>query len=274
MGSTCRFSVYGAGFALLFLLLPLTVSSAWGGEPDKGAAAANGNTALSSADRNALALLGPKVLGKPLPPKPITDAAHFFPLKQETRVYRVTHSHGVASQAVFRYTRLKHSRTGASWLIHAGKEYRDFIARTADGNVEIPVQMDLKEHVITRFRPSEPVLFSGLKAGETRTKRVKASVFPLHGPHKAKYHGGLTVETTYLGMFEVTVPAGRFPAALIRTSYRGKIGPAEVKDAEYRFYAPGKGVVAVVEMKNISAFLVYNKHEKKARVLVRISANG
>ena len=39
-------------------------------------------------------------------------------------------------------------------------------------------------------------------------------------------------------------------------------------DSQYRFIALNTGIVAPVEMLDVSAMLVYNKHNKVARVLV------
>ena len=40
-----------------------------------------------------------------------------------------------------------------------------------------------------------------------------------------------------------------------------------MNDTQYRFFAPGVGLVAAVEQLDASAVLVYNRHKKVARML-------
>jgi hypothetical protein len=65
----------------------------------------------------------------------------------------------------------------------------------------------------------------------------------------------------------VTVPAGSYDAALVRWDYSGKIGPATIKDSQYRFVAPGAGMVAMIQIRSITAMLIYNDHTKRGKLL-------
>ena len=78
------------------------------------------------------------------------------------------------------------------------------------------------------------------------------------------------VDLTYtcVGAYEVTVPAGTFETVLFSWRYDGKVGPARVKDDQYWFFADGLGPVARINMKDISAMLVYRDTSKVAGVLV------
>ena len=67
----------------------------------------------------------------------------------------------------------------------------------------------------------------------------------------------------------MTVPAGTYDAALVKCSYSGKIGPANIKDSQYRFLAPNVGMVAMVQIRSISALLIYNDHSKRGKLLAR-----
>ena len=67
----------------------------------------------------------------------------------------------------------------------------------------------------------------------------------------------------------MTVPAGTYDAALVKWSYSGKIGPANIKDSQYRFLAPNVGMVAMIQIRSISALLVYNDHSKRGKLLAR-----
>ena len=79
--------------------------------------------------------------------------------------------------------------------------------------------------------------------------------------------GSLALTVSYLGRYQVTVPAGTYPAALIKWQYNGQVGPATVSDVEYRFFADGVGPVAVIDKQSVSAFLVYNNNTKFGKVL-------
>ena len=63
------------------------------------------------------------------------------------------------------------------------------------------------------------------------------------------------------------VPAGTFDADLIKWTYEGDIGPADVETTQYRFIAGGAGLVAMVEFRSVSAVLVYHENTKVGRLL-------
>jgi len=55
----------------------------------------------------------------------------------------------------------------------------------------------------------------------------------------------------------------------VKWSYSGKIGPANIKDSQYRFLAPNVGMVAMIQIRSISALLIYNDHTKRGKLLAR-----
>ena len=58
----------------------------------------------------------------------------------------------------------------------------------------------------------------------------------------------------------MTVPSGTYDAALIRWNYTGEVGPATIKDSQYRFLVNGTGEVAMAQIRSTSALLIYNDH--------------
>jgi len=94
-------------------------------------------------------------------------------------------------------------------------------------------------------------------------------VYDLHNPSHEKYKGLLRVTHTYVGTYELVVPAGRYRAVLVKSTYNGKVGPATVNDVGYVFYSAGEGIVAAVERAHVSAFLFYDKRTRTAKVLLR-----
>jgi hypothetical protein len=65
----------------------------------------------------------------------------------------------------------------------------------------------------------------------------------------------------------VKVPAGTFDAELIRWDYQGKVGPADIKQTDFRLIAPHAGMVAMIQSKHISAMLIYNDNTKLGKLL-------
>jgi hypothetical protein len=121
--------------------------------------------------------------------------------------------------------------------------------------------------VLSRFTPGDPLILPGLQAGQSAKSSVKVEVYDLGNLKKVSHSGSLDVTYTYLGTYRVTVPAGSYDAALVKWSYSGKIGPANIKDSQYRFLAPGAGMVAMIQIRSISAMLVYNDHTKRGKLL-------
>ena len=97
--------------------------------------------------------------------------------------------------------------------------------------------------------------------------KQKALAFKIEHPDKTAYTGDMDVILTYVGAYEVKTPAGTFPAVLMRAEFDIKIGPAKVTDVQYSFLSKGVGKVAEVEALHVSALLIYQSHEKTAKVL-------
>ncbi len=98
---------------------------------------------------------------------------------------------------------------------------------------------------------------------------MKVNVYDLDDPSDLEHQGTLNLTLTYVGAYRVTVPAGTFDAALLVWDFKGKIGPASVDDIQARFIAPGVGMVAAAEKRDVAAFLIYNDNSKIGRVLVQ-----
>lgn len=100
-----------------------------------------------------------------------------------------------------------------------------------------------------------------------QTLSLAVNVYDLSDTTTVTHSGSLALTYSYLGQYQVTVPAGTYTAALVKMSYNGTVGPASVQDTEYRFFAIGVGPVAVIDKQNISAFLVYSNNVKYGKVL-------
>ena len=80
--------------------------------------------------------------------------------------------------------------------------------------------------------------------------------------------GSLRGAYTYVGTYQVTVPAGSYKAVLLRLKCEGKVGPAHTHDTAYYFFAPGKGVVAMISQEDATAFWIIHIDTTSGKVLI------
>ena len=99
-------------------------------------------------------------------------------------------------------------------------------------------------------------MLTGLQPGQSVTSSHTVEVSDLSNLTAVSHSGTLDVTYSHLGNFRVTVPAGTYDAALVKWSYSGKIGPANIKDSQYRFFAPNVGMVAMIQIRRVSALLI------------------
>ena len=140
-------------------------------------------------------------------------------------------------------------------------------ARPPDGSIVSPSEQDLTQGVLTQYAPARLVLAPGMQPGVPQTTTLQVNVYNIGDLSSVTHTGTLTLTVTYLGRYQVTVPAGTYPAALVKWQYNGQVGPATVSDVEYRFFADGVGPVAAIDKQDVSAFLVYNNSTKFGKVL-------
>jgi len=223
---------------------------------------------LKAEDKEALAILGKGVVGKALPAKPVVDTARLMPLNEGKWTYRVLAGDHKGTNQEDIIARPKYDKSGNRWRRVVGKEYIDYYRVRNGGKIEMASEVDLVEDVITTYTPQFPVIFNGMRPGVQSEVETDIKVYDLHDPTDEKYKGHLKIVYTYVGAYEVIVPAGKYQTILIKSSYTGKVGPASVKDVGYMFYAEGVGIVAAVERSHVTAFLFYDKKTKTPKVLV------
>lgn len=249
---------------LYFIVAALAPGSALAQDTGKGKV-----IELLADDRAAIEkFLGKDVVGKAVPGNPIADAAKFFPFEDGAWSFRFTSGKNKGETQDQKFTKLKRDKSGATGRYESGEKDVLFLRRTDDGNISNVSEQDLNEGVVTRFSPPEPIYVSGMNPGESKKTTIGVKVYDLAHPDHLTHSGSLDLTYSYLGAYEVTVPAGSYHAALIKWDYQGKVGPAKIEDTQYRFMAEGAGVVAMIEKKNISAVLIYHDHSKYGKVLL------
>jgi hypothetical protein len=224
--------------------------------------------ALTGAEQALLVeLLGEGVIGAPVAGSTLTPS--FAPLRAGTWTYQIVggKERGQSEQHVV--TKLERDASGASWRYAVGAKGVLYIKQTADGSLAFVSQEDTAQGVISRYAPAEPGLLTGLEPGDSRKSSIDVKVYDLSDPHDVSHEGMLDVTYSYVGAYQITTPAGSYDAALIRWTYKGKVGPAKIEDSQYRFFAENVGMVASVDKLDVSALFVYHDNSKFGKLLAQ-----
>lgn len=213
--------------------------------------------------------LGPGIVGKAVAAPTIDDPATFLKVAGG-RSWRFRYTSGDKKDKVEAFTLSPRKRpTGELiWKADTGPTTSMYLRTGSDGSIELVSDENRDEGVITRYSPPEPLWVSNLKPGDVRRSKHDVKVYDLNDPKDVSHRGYLNLVYTYVGAYEITVPAGTFEVVLLRWEYKGKIGPASIEDVQYRLLAKDIGPVALIEKFDASAFLVYQNHTKVGRVLV------
>jgi hypothetical protein len=250
---------YSLRCSSLFLSLVLVAAA---GVPGAGA------QSLSAADSAALNnLLGAGVLGPAVPAGASTTPTSLLPLTPATWQFQFAAGPNQGADETDVLQADTQPGAASPWQYTAGQSTIYYLGTAADGSIVSPSEQDLTQGVLTRYAPPRLVLAPGMQPGAQKTTTLQVKVSNISDPGTVTHTGSLTLIVTYLGRYQVTVPAGTYPAALIKWQYDGQVGPATVSDVEYRFFADGVGPVAAIDKQDVSAFLVYNNATKFGKVL-------
>jgi hypothetical protein len=225
---------------------------------------------LPDADRARIErLLGSGVIGEPVPASPLQAPSFYMPPQGAVMSYQLVNSDGKKWTEVHRVEATTDAQFSPGMSYSIDKVAVEYM-QESNHNLVVLAEKDLKEQVLTRFDPGEPLIIAGLPAGQSRQVTVGVKVADLSDPTDITHTGSLDITYTYVGAYKVKVPAGSYEAALIRWDYNGDVGPASIKDTYYRLIAPGAGLVAMIENVSISALLIYNDHTKLGKQLERV----
>ena len=253
---------HNAFFAVTFLLL---ASLAGKGSP---AADAGSVIQLPADDRVAIEQsFGPGVLGQAVPAPMLDDPSRYLDLAPGSRTYRIV---GSGAEEIrnerFQWKALDTERGNPAWRYDAGGGEAGFIEREPDGSFVLTGVQEADEGALTKYDPPEPFLLKGLSPGNERRIRMAVRVYNVAQPSELMHEGSLEVIYRYIGAYRLAVPAGTYDAVLLKSTFNGKIGPAELQDTQYRFFAPAVGLVAVSEKRDVSALVIYNAHTRTAKL--------
>ena len=212
--------------------------------------------------------LGQGVVGKPVPSEPIGDPMKYVQFGEDA-TYSVRMTSGDEKGKLVDHG-IKHVRRAqrSTWEVFNKTDVLVF-SLDKDGNLAFLSHAEPAEGLNGIYSPPPPLLVKGMEPGSTRKVDFDVKMVYINEPSRIKHKGKLSLTLSYLGTFEINTPSGKHEGLLIKSAYKGKIGPAKVDDTQYRFVVKNVGIVAMVENKDISAFLVYRKHLKVGKLLVK-----
>ena len=213
-------------------------------------------------------LLGPGVVGAAMPSSPLGDTSAYFPLQERSPIYQVTSGNNAGNTQTLTVAKTRRPSGIQAWRFQMSPSLAGFIRQTSVGDLVMPAVSDHSEGVVVVTTPANPFVPKGMQPGETRSYSQQVSVNYLDDPTDQRYSGSLNGTYTYLGTFQVTVPAGTFNAVALRVKCEGKVGPAHTKNTAYNFFAPGVGMVAMIMQEDVSAFWIYNIDSTTGKVLM------
>ena len=212
--------------------------------------------------------LGSGVVGQALPSKTITDTTVYFPLKQKALTYHVTAGKNAGNNQLLGVAEVHRPNGTSAWRFALSPSLRGFIHLTSQGDLMMPAVVDSDEGVVIITTPANPFVLNGMQPGETRSYSQQVSVNALDDPSDQEYSGTLNGTYTYLGTYQVTVPAGTFDSVLLRIKTKGKVGPAHTTDTAYYFFAPNVGTVAMIIQEDAVAFWLFHIDSTTGKVLM------
>ncbi len=223
---------------------------------------------LPAADRQEIdALLGVGVVGEALPSRPIADPSVYFPLQPRVPDYLVTGGPKAGATQALALAMGQRPNGNPAWRFGLSPSQQAFLRRADGGDLLMPAVTDIGEGVVVVTTPPNPFLLSGMQPGETRTLTQQVAVNYLDDPTRQDYSGTLQASYTYVGTYQVTVPAGTYNAILVRLRFEGKVGPAHTQDTAYYFFAPQVGVVAMIAQEDVEAFWIIHIDNSSGKVL-------
>ena len=213
-----------------------------------------------------LALLGKGVVGKAVPAPTVVDVEKFLHAGGGHWLYKIVHGDTNQKIRVESYDKITAPGGGKAWKRTIGASFAEYIRLNADGSFGKYAEDDISVGYGAAMEPGI-MLPAGLKPGDSKTIESKLKAYKMGHPHDIKYTGNMTSDVKYVGAYEITTPAGTWPALLIQSRFTVKIGPAKVSDTQYLLFAEGVGKVAEIETLKIAAMLVYHSNTKTAKVL-------
>jgi hypothetical protein len=218
--------------------------------------------------QNITAQLGPNVIGAALPSQPISDPSVYFPLQQKSQNYQVVAGPHAGTVQTLGLWKARRPGGRLAWRFQMTPTLAGFMRETPEGDIIMAALTDSGEGVVVVTTPANPFVPKGMQPGESRSYTQQVQVNYLDDPSDQRYSGSINGTYTYVGTYQVTVPAGSFPAVLFRVKCEGKVGPAHTQNVGYNLFAPGVGMVAMILEEDVTAFWLFNIDSTTGKVLM------
>jgi len=212
-------------------------------------------------------LLGPGVVGQALPCAPVTDTSVYFPLQERQASFLVTSGKNAGNTQMLAVKKRNRPNGQTAWRAALSPTLAGFVQQTVGGDLMMPAVTDSDHDVIVFTNPANPFVLKNMQPGESRDFTQTVAVNYLDDPTRRDYSGSLSGTYTYVGTYQVTVPAGTYSAVLMRLKFKGKVGPAHTEDTAYYFFAPKVGVVAMISQEDVEAFWIIHIDTSTGKVL-------
>jgi hypothetical protein len=154
---------------------------------------------LPSEDQQVIAAkLGPGVVGKALPSKPMDEPSIYFPLQNRTPAYVVTSGPHAGKTQKLGLASARRPGGKAAWRFQLSPTLAGFIRMTPENDLVMPAVSDTGEGVVVVTTPANPFLPKGMMPGETRSFSQTVSVDHLDDPTDKEYSGSISGSTRTL----------------------------------------------------------------------------
>jgi hypothetical protein len=218
--------------------------------------------------QNIVAHLGSGVVGSALPSLPISEPSVYFPLRERTQKFQVVVGRHPGNIQNLELVNTLRPDGEPAWRFDLSPKLDGFMRENPRGDISMAALIDSGEGVFIVTKPANPFIPKGMEPGETRSYAQHVSVNYLDDPRNERFSGSLSGTYTYLGAYQVTVPAGKFPAVLFRVKCEGRVGPAHTQNTGYNFFAPRVGVIAMILEEDVTAFWLFNIDSTTGKVLI------
>jgi hypothetical protein len=218
--------------------------------------------------QNITAQLGPGVVGAALPSQPITDPSVYFPLQYKVQKFQVVAGPHAGTVQTLGLWQARRPGGKKAWRFQMTPTLAGFMRESQEGDIIMAALTDSGEGVVVVTTPANPFVPKGMQPGESRPYTQQVAVNYLDDPSDQRYSGSINGTYTYLGTYQVTVPAGTFSAVLFRVKCEGKVGPAHTHNTGYNLFAPGVGMVAMILEEDVTAFWLFNIDSTTGKVLM------
>jgi hypothetical protein len=216
--------------------------------------------------KDATSLLGPGVVGEPLPNSPIPDARTLLPNKLGTWTYKVVSGKHAGSTRTNVLKAATDPDEHGLWQRHDPGN-RVFSITASEQALTVESLGVFDHNLLIEYLSGEPLVRKGMKPGDQISHKTDVRAVKLNHPSHERSHGYLDITVTYMGRRKVTTPAGQFDTYLIRRDIKSDVTPVKQTDTIYAFYADGVGIVAQVSHLDVDAAFVYRQNTRTGLVL-------